>query len=286
VPDYVGADAVTVGVLSQIDAADSRTQQLMSALVMHAHAFIRENHVTWEEWSAGLDFLARVGQWTTPDRDEFLLISDTSGSSALIDALNRHRPGVPWAGTGECAVSRTAPERRMGDVIATEEQWAAGDWTLVRGRVLDTDHEPVASARMDIRYTRGREYSTSRPRGPGALLTTGPDGRYHFRTVRPRSYSLPTDGPAGEWLRATGRRPVCPGHILARVEAQGHRRLDARLFAADDPFLDLDPAVGVRDARVLEFPLNDDPAAIEAAGMPGPYFDVSCDLVLIPDTRG
>jgi hypothetical protein len=30
-----------------------------------------------------------------------------------------------------------------------------------------------------------------------AALTTGPDGRYWFRSVRPCSYPVPTDGPAG-----------------------------------------------------------------------------------------
>ncbi|MFB7031673.1 MULTISPECIES: dioxygenase [unclassified Streptomyces] len=274
-----------VGVLSQIDAADPRVQELMSSLVMHAHAFICENEVTWDEWLTGLDFLARVGRWTTPDRNEFLLMSDISGSSALLNALNRHQPWIPAHATGKRAVSRTAPVRRMGDVIATEEEWADGDWALVHGRVLDTDHEPVAGARMDIRQARGSLHFTSQAGGPSALLITGADGRYRFRTVRPRSYSLPADGPGGEWLRVAGCQPVRPGHILASVEARSHRRLDTRLFAADDPLLHLDPAVGVKDARVLEFPLNDDPAAIEAAGMPGPYFDVSCDLVLVPDTR-
>ena len=93
---------------------------------------------------------------------------------------------------------------------------------------------------------------------------------------------MPTDGPGGEWLRATGRQPMRPAHIHARVEADGHRPLITHLFVAGDPYLDIDAAFGVRDGLVLDFPVQDGPAEIEANAMPGPYFDISYDLVLVP----
>jgi hydroxyquinol 1,2-dioxygenase len=108
-------------------------------------------------------------------------------------------------------------------------------------------------------------------------------GRYWFRTVKPSSYPVPTDGPGGEWLRATGRQPMRPAHIHARVDAGGYRTLITHLFVAGDPYLDVDAAFGVRDGLVLDFDLQDDPAAVKANDMPGPYYDVSYDLVLVPD---
>ncbi|MFJ9060612.1 dioxygenase [Streptomyces sp. NPDC102409] len=281
-PDHNRADAVTVGVLSEMNAPDPRIGRLTQSLVMHVHAFLVENQVTWEEWLAGLDFLARAGQWTTPARHELLLLSDTMGSSTLLNALNRHRPAPDMPATPEHPLLRDAPRRRMGEVLATEEQWAGGDWTRVRGRILDTGGNPVARARIGLWQAHGAGEPPNPAGGSRALLTTGSDGAFWFRTVKPRSYHLPTDGPVGDWLRATGRHPVRPGNILARVEAEGYHPLTRRLFVADDPVLALDASFGVADGLVLDFLLDEDPVATAAGGMPGPYFDVTCDLVLTP----
>lgn len=286
-PDNLGPERITATVLAQINAPNPRIGQLAASLVSHVHDFIRENEVTWDEWMAGLDFLARTGQWTSPTRNEFILLSDTSGSSTLVDALNNQGPANMTATTVEGPFHSAAPAREMGDIIATEEQWARGDQTLMHGRVLDTDGNLVDGARIDIwQADQVGLYDVQDPAMQAgdlrALLTTGPDGRYWFRTVKPCSYPVPTDGPGGEWLRATGRQPMRPAHIHVRVEAEGYRPLITHLFVAGDPYLDSDAAFGVRDGLVMEFPVQDDPGEVEANRMPGPYFDVSYDLVLVP----
>jgi hypothetical protein len=53
---------------------------------------------------------------------------------------------------------------------------------------------------------------------------------------------------------------------------------------AGDPYLGIDAAFGVRDGLVLDFPVQGDPDQIAAEDMPGPYFDVSFDFVLVPDS--
>src|ERR1700759_4018240 len=90
--DNLGVERITETVLAQIDAPDPRIGELARSLITHAHDFIRENRVTSQEWMAGLDFLARVGHWTSETRNEFILMSDTSGSSTLVDALNNLGP--------------------------------------------------------------------------------------------------------------------------------------------------------------------------------------------------
>jgi catechol 1,2-dioxygenase len=286
-PGNLDAERITATVLSQINAPSPRTGQLAASLVSHVHDFIRENQVTRDEWMAGLDFLARTGHWTSETRNEFILMSDTSGCSTLVDALNNAGPANMTPTTVEGPFHSPAPARQMGDVIATGEQWALGDWTLMHGRVLDPDGNPVAGARIDIwQADQAGLYDVQDERmHPGdlrGLLTTGADGRYWFRTVKPCSYPVPTDGPGGEWLRATGRQPMRPAHIHARVDAAGYRPLITHLFVAGDPYLDVDAAFGVRDGLTIDFPVQDDAAQAEANGMPGPYFDVSYDLVLVP----
>jgi catechol 1,2-dioxygenase len=286
-PDNLVADHITATVLSQIHAPDPRIGQLAASLVTHVHEFIRENHVTWDEWMAGLDFLTRVGHWTSESRNEFILMSDTSGCSTLVDGLNNPGPANMTPSTVEGPFHSAAPVRQMGDIIATDEQWERGDWTLMSGRVLDPSGNPVAGARIDIwQADQAGLYDVQdgrmRPGDLRALLTTGADGRYWFRTVKPCSYPVPTDGPGGEWLRATGRQPMRPAHIHARVDADGYRPLITHLFVAGDPYLDKDAAFGVRNGLVLDFPVQDEAAEIAANGMPGAYFDVAYDLVLVP----
>ena len=44
--------------------------------------------MTTAEWEEAIKFLTRVGQTCTPLRQEFILLSDVLGVSALVDALN------------------------------------------------------------------------------------------------------------------------------------------------------------------------------------------------------
>lgn len=287
-PANLGADAISATVLSQINAPDPRTGQLTASLVRHLHDFIRENHVTWDEWMAGLDFLARTGHWTGETRNEFILLSDTSGCFTLVDALTNPGPANMTPTTVEGPFHSAAPPREMGDVIATADQWAKGDWMLMRGRVLDPGGHPVEAAKMDIwQADQAGHYDVQDPAMEHgdlrALLTTAPDGRYWFRSVRPCSYPVPTDGPGGEWLRGTGRQPMRPAHVHVRIDAPGFRQLITHLFVEGDPYLGIDAAFGVRDGLVVPFPLQEDPGQIAAGQMPGPYYDVSYDFVLVSE---
>ena len=60
-----------------------RLRQIMAALVRHLHAFAREVDLTPEEWLDGIKFLTAIGQKCTEFRQEFILLSDTLGLSAL-----------------------------------------------------------------------------------------------------------------------------------------------------------------------------------------------------------
>lgn len=44
--------------------------------------------ITTQEWMNAVQFLTRVGQNCTPIRQEFILLSDVLGVSALVDAYN------------------------------------------------------------------------------------------------------------------------------------------------------------------------------------------------------
>ncbi|MBB6398650.1 protocatechuate 3,4-dioxygenase beta subunit [Actinomadura coerulea] len=77
------------------------------------------------------------------------------------------------------------------------------------------------------------------PAGNGrGLFHTDSEGRFRFRTVLPSHYPIPTDGPVGRFLRATGRHPYRPAHIHFIVRADGHAPLTTHVFVAGSPHLD------------------------------------------------
>jgi hydroxyquinol 1,2-dioxygenase len=54
-------------------------RELMTCLVQHLHAFAREVSLTETEWFEGIQFLTDMGHITDDKRQEFILLSDTSG---------------------------------------------------------------------------------------------------------------------------------------------------------------------------------------------------------------
>lgn len=283
----MNTDELTQAVEARVaKAADPRVGELLSALVRHLHEFVAVTKPTPQEWRLGLDFLARTGEFCTPERHEFILLSDLLGLSALVDAQASAGPPEATPSTVEGPFHTAAPPRDNGAIIATGAEWDRGERAVLHGTVRGTGGEPVAGASVDLWQSDDQGlYDVQDDRQERgnlrALLTAGPGGEYWVRTVRPSSYPVPTDGTGGELLRATGHHPMRPAHIHAQVSAPGYRTLTTHLFVAGDPYLDSDAAWGVRDGLILPFTRNADPAAIERWAMPGPFYDVSFDFVLV-----
>jgi hydroxyquinol 1,2-dioxygenase len=281
-----GLDELTAAVLDRVRGPSPRVNELLTALVRHLHAFVRETRPTPQEWRYGLDFLARSGDFCTDERHEFILLSDILGLSALTDSLSNTGPAEMTPTTVEGPFHTAAPERELGAVIATGAEWGRGEWTVLRGRVLDCDGTPVSGARIDVWQSDDRGFydvqdAAQETGNLRALLTADENGDYWLRTVRPCSYPVPVDGTGGELLRAMNRHPMRPAHIHVQVRAPGYRPMTTHLFVAGDEYLDSDAAWGVRDGLIIDFVQNSDPADIERLGMPGPFYDVRFDLVLV-----
>ena len=93
-------EQMTRNVLNSIEnTANPRLKAVMTSLIHHLHAFIREVELTEEEWMSGIQFLTRTGQMCDEKRQEFILLSDTMGVTMLVDAINHRlqagRPRVP-----------------------------------------------------------------------------------------------------------------------------------------------------------------------------------------------
>jgi hydroxyquinol 1,2-dioxygenase len=233
---------------------------VLNSLVRHLHAFIADVGLTEDEWVSAIEFLTETGRITDERRQEFILLSDVLGASMLVIALN-HR--VPSRATESTVIGpffvEDAPRHENGDDLA---KGAAGEPCVVTGRVVATNDEPIAGARIDVwQADDAGMYDVQyddlpEARGRGHLFS-GSDGRFWFRTVRPSSYPIPTDGPVGRLLRETGRSPMRPAHIHFRIAAEGYETLTTHVFAAGDPFLGTDAVFGVKESLVARFGPSD-----------------------------
>jgi len=233
---------------------DPRIVEILESLSTHLHNFARETQLTHQEWQKGLNLLRQAGEITTPERDEFVLLSDVLGLSSLVDMINSTENGTSSSVLGPFHISNP-PAMDMGADLKGAYN---GDLVLVNGRVLDTEGNPIAGATLDVWQTAPNGlYSSQDPKQDmysfHALFTTGEDGCYSFTTVKPVSYTVPTDGPVGEILNATGRHPWRPSHLHYIVKAPGFRSLVTEVFPDDDPYLDEDTVFGVRNDLVMQY---------------------------------
>lgn len=236
---------------------DPRLKQVMSSLVQHLHAFIKDVGLTQEEWEYGIGFLTRTGQMCSGERQEFILLSDTLGVSMLVDAINNRRPAGATENTvfGPFHVD-DAPIRAMGDNISLDGK---GESCLFEGRVLDLDGKPIAGATVDVWSDNADGfYDVQQPgiqpkwNNRGRFIT-GADGAYAFRGIKPVSYPIPDDGPVGQMLGHLGRHPYRPAHMHYLVTAPGYQKLVTHTFVGGDTYLTSDAVFGVKNTLVAPF---------------------------------
>ena len=265
---------------------DPRLREIMGSLSRHLHCFARETNLTHAEWQKGLEVLRHAGDITTPERNEFILLSDVLGLSSLVDMLHSPAKGTSSSVLGPFHISNP-PAMPMGADLKRD---FAGEVVLVSGRIMDTNGQAIANATLDIWQTAPNGmYSSQDPEQDmfsfHAIFTTGDDGHYAFTTVRPVVYTVPTDGPVGELLNATGREPWRPSHLHYIIKADGFRTLVTEVFPEDDPYLDKDTVFGVRDDLIMKYvpqPAKNFPReGFELSGhVEDDYSSVEFDLVL------
>ncbi len=276
---------LTDAVLATLEhAGEARFKEIMESLVRHLHAFVRETQLTEEEWFAGIRFLTATGQKCDGKRQEYILLSDTLGVSMLVDAINHRKPGgateTTVLGPFYVAGARDMP---MWSDIAGD---AAGEPAYVFGRVLDVGGKPIAGATIDVWQTDGEGfYDVQRPGGNESYargkFTTAADGRYGFRTVKPVSYPVPTDGPVGKMLLRMGRHPYRPAHVHAIVSAPGYEKVATHLFVEGDAYLDSDAVFGVKHSLVVDFKPHLEGPTPDGGKSAAPYFTAEYDFKLV-----
>ena len=280
---YVTEDTLTDIALERwSDIPDPRLRQVMTSLVKHLHAFVRDIEPTQAEWATAIDFLTRTGKLCDDKRQEFILFSDVLGVSMLVDALNHRRQSGATPSTVEGPFHiPDAPAMGNGANMAAN---APGIACFCIGKVHGLGGEPVAGATLDLWQTDGeglyeaqRDVTEPWMRG---LYRSQPDGSYSIRTVAPIGYTIPMDGPVGELMNKTTISHMRPAHIHFCVEAPGHHRLVTHLFQRGCEYIETDVVYGVKEPLIVDF--VEKPAGVAPNGekVDTPFYVINYDFVL------
>jgi hydroxyquinol 1,2-dioxygenase len=275
---------ITDAVLARMAGCDDpRLKEVLGCLVRHLHDFVRETQLTEAEWMRGIEFLTATGHITDAKRQEFILLSDTLGVSMLTVAQNHSKPSGATEATvfGPFHVAN-APHFNAGEDISGG---APGEPLFVSCTVKSLDGKPLANATVDVWQAdedgfydvQYQDLNQARARG---VLRSDNHGRFSFRSILPVAYPIPTDGPVGKMLIATGRHPWRPAHVHFMIQAEGFETLITHVFRAGDPYLESDVVFGVRASLVSDFVAHAAGSGPHASQTKLAYHKLDFDFVL------
>jgi len=254
-----GPDQVTQAVLSEIERApDQRFREVMSALVRHLHAFVREVKLSEDEFHRACAIVNSIGQASNAHHNEAVLMSGSLGVSTLVCLLNNGSNGAT-----ETTANLLGPFWRL-DSPRTENGGSIvrsptpGPELFVIAFVVDRDGKPVADAEIDVwqSSTEGlyeNQDPTQADMNLRGKFTTDAQGKISFRSIKPAGYPIPINGPVGDLLKAQGRHNMRPAHLHFLIYKPGMKTHISQVYLPDDPNIETDAQFGVTRRLLGEF---------------------------------
>jgi len=142
---------VTPAVLAVMEqTSDPRLREIMTSLVGHLHAFVRDVRLTEDELRTAAAIVNQIGQASNARHNEAVLMAGSLGVSTLVCLLNNGDDGAT-----ETNQSLLGPFWRMnsphvengGTIIRSA---TPGPALFVDARVLGPQGAPVAGAEVDV----------------------------------------------------------------------------------------------------------------------------------------
>lgn len=269
-------DTITDEAIKQMSATpDPRLKQIAEVFVRHLHAAAKEVNLTPGEWLQGIEFLTKVGQMCTPTRQEFILLSDTMGLSALVHLMHDKTAAEHATTTSLLGpfFRENTPRFKAGEQISRKVE---GKELVLWGTVTDARGKPMANAEVTVWQTAENGlYDIQYGEDPDVrgIFTTDANGQYLIRTTLPVGYSIPMDGPVGALVRAQGRHGMRPAHIHFLISSPGYRELVTALYIAGDEHIEDDTVFGVASELVVH--VRDFEPTCPIQGTPSVRYDFS-----------
>lgn len=238
-------------------AQPGRLTDTVRCVLEHVFAVIEELAITAEELDALISFLTDVGEATDARRQEWVLLADVLGLSAHLCERDQNERDQSTPSVLRGPFYRAdAPHLPLGADLSRDGLGTPMSVTL---RLTDTLGHPIPEAEVEVWHanSKGRYENQDPDEQPEHNLRgrfrAGAAGQVMFRSIRPRGYRLPDDGPVGRLARALGLSLDRPAHIHVAVTAPDFRPLTTAIFDRADPMIGQDALYSVKPELLGDF---------------------------------
>ncbi len=262
---------------------DPRLREILTSLVSHLHAFVRDVRLTEAEFREATAILNEIGKLQTESHNEMVLMAGSLGVSSLVCLLNNGDNGQTETDAsllGPFWRMHSPPTANGGSIVRSP---TPGPALFVKAWFKDTAGRPIAGAEVDIwQSSPDGFYENQDPAQADMNLRgkfiTDAEGHIAFRSVKPAGYPIPIDGPVGELLRAQGRHNMRPAHLHFLASKDGFKTLISQIYVNDDPHLDSDVQFGVTQHLIGNYVRHESRAP--EADVDGPWYALEHTFVM------
>jgi catechol 1,2-dioxygenase len=264
---------------------DARTRKIVLLLVKHLHGFIRDVHLTEEEFQNAIALIADMGQRTTAKHNEVVLMAGSLGVSTLVCLLNNGNKGQTETTANLLGPfwRMNSPKTKSGDTIIRSP--TPGPAIFVNCWLKDQAGKPIEGAIVDIWHSSPEGFYEQQDPNQADMnlrgqFTTDAKGHFNFRSVKPAGYPIPIDGPAGLLVNAANRHNYRPAHLHFLVFKEGFKTLISQVYDSTDPRLDTDVQFGVTRALVSNYVKHTEPSPV--SDVTGEWYSLDQTFVMEP----
>lgn len=265
-----------------------RVKEIVHRVIRDLYKTIEDLNITSDEYWAAIAYLNRLGE-----RGEAGLLSPGLGFDRYLDmrmdaedaALGIKDDATPRTIEGPLYVAGAPVSHGFARLDDGSDE--AGHTLIMHGTVLGADGQPLAGAQVEVWHANTKGFYShfdptgeQKPFNMRRTIITDEQGRYKFRSIVPKGYGCPPDGPTQGLLNELGRHGNRPAHIHFFVTADGHRKLTTQINIDGDPLVYDDFAYATREGLVPPLVEQTDRARIEAEGLDGPFAEIVFDISL------
>lgn len=277
---------LTEAVMQSMQSGDDpRFAEIMTSLVKHLHAFVKDVQLTEKEFQLAAEQIIAMGHQSNASHNEVVLMAGSLGVSQLVCLIN-NTDDVD----GDTTANLLGPFWRLGSPITENggslvRSETPGPAMYVNGHVVDGDGKPVSGARVDIWHsaTNGlyeQQDENQTEMNLRGTLETNEEGRFWFRSIKPAGYPIPVDGVVGHLLKQQERQHFRPAHLHVLINKEGFKTQVTQVYVNDDPLLGTDPQFGVTEKLIGNYVEHKESAP--DANIEAPWYSLDYEFVMRP----
>ncbi|WP_158738092.1 dioxygenase [Alteribacillus sp. YIM 98480] len=233
---------------------NERVEEVFDLFLKHMQEFLKEAKLNHEEYTNFVKWADRLGQ-----AGELPLFADVFLETHVLQAMYTKMPGTQPSLLGPYFIEGSPYiEKEPGKPhVLTQRPNEPGEVLYFSGNVSNTAGKPLANTRVEMwQNDNSAKYSAFDSDAPRYNLRghfyTDENGDFTVKTIVPVPYSIPTEGPTGEFLNYLDQHSMRPAHLHIMFEAEGHDTLITQVFFEGDKWLESDVAEGVREELVTK----------------------------------